>query len=315
MDNTRTRRALAHRWDSVPSLETIRVFAAVAELRSFRGAGAALGLPRSTVSRRLADLEDSLGTRLLQRTTRQVSLTGAGELFLADIAPALQQLGEASRRIVDSKSEPHGLIRMTTTMSMAERVSAILFDLLDEYPDLRLELEFTDRQVDLVAEGFDLALRAGKLGDSSLVARQLTPSRHGYFATERYLDAHPRLTHPSQLVDHPCIVFTGQSRGSRWAFEIDGKPVEVPVRGRVVGNSIAVARLAAVRGLGVAWLPDLVGSIDVAKGLLVPVLKKFWLPPVPIQLVYPSARMLAPQVRVAIEALVEGLSSGKATVP
>lgn len=315
MDNNRTRRALAHRWDSVPSLETIRVFAAVAELRSFRGAGAALGLPRSTVSRRLADLEASLGTRLLQRTTRQVSLTGAGELFLADIAPALQQLGDASRRIVDSKSEPHGLIRMTATMSMAERVSAILFDLLDEYPDLRLELEFTDRQVDLVAEGFDLALRAGKLGDSSLVAKQLSPGRHGYFASQRYLDAHPRLTHPSQLVDHACVVFTGLSRGSRWAFEIDGKQVDVPVRGRVVGNSVSVTRLAAVRGFGISWLPEVVGAIDVNKGLLVPVLKKFWLPPVPIQLVYPSARMLAPQVRVAIEALAEGLNDGTYAVP
>jgi DNA-binding transcriptional LysR family regulator len=306
---------LANRWDSVPSLETIRVFAAVAELRSFRGAGTALGLPRSTVSRRLAELEDSLGTRLLQRTTRQVSLTNAGELFLADIAPALQTLGDASRRIVDSSAEPHGLIRMTATMSVAERVSAILFDLLDEYPDLRLELEFTDRQVDLVAEGFDLALRAGKLGDSSLVAKQLSPGQHGYFASEKYLDKHPRLTHPSQLVEHACIVFSGFSRGSRWTFAIDGKQDELTVRGRIVANSIAVARLAAVRGFGIAWQPESAAQAEVSKGKLVPVLKKFWPTPIPFQLVYPSARMLAPQVRVAIEALSAGLTSGKYAVP
>ena len=110
------------------------MFAAVAELRSFRGAGAALSLPRSTVSRRLAELEQTLGTRLLQRTTRQVSLTGAGELFLADIGPALQHLGDAARRIVDARSEPHGVVRMTATVSMAERVGGILLDLLDEHP-------------------------------------------------------------------------------------------------------------------------------------------------------------------------------------
>lgn len=315
MDNPRTRRALANRWDNVPSLETIRVFAAVAELKSFRGAGAALGLPRSTVSRKLVDLEEALGTRLLQRTTRSVSLTSAGELFLAEITPALHQLGDASRRIVDAKQEPHGLIRLTATSSMAERVGAIMLDLLDRYPGLRVDLDFTDRHVDLVGEGFDLALRAGKLADSSLVARQLPAGRHGYYVAPRYFDDHPRLTHPSQLVEHPCIVFSGLARAGRWVFEIDGKEVLVSVRGKVVANSLAVARMAAMRGHGVAWLPQPFAQAEIDTGRLIPVLKKFWLPPIPIQLVYPSARMLAPQVRVAIEALVEGLTAGKYVVP
>lgn len=291
------------------------MFAAVAELRSFRGAGAALSLPRSTVSRRLAELEQTLGTRLLQRTTRQVSLTGAGELFLADIGPALQHLGDAARRIVDARSEPHGVVRMTATVSMAERVGGILLDLLDEHPELGLELEFTDRQVDLVAEGFDLALRAGKLADSSLVARQLEPGRQGYFASPRYLAGRPRLTQPAQLVDHACVVFSGQSRGARWAFQIDGKQVTLPVRGRVVANNLGVARLAAVRGFGVAWLPEMTAATDLERGKLIAVLDKFWLPPIPIQLVYPSARLLAPQVRVALEALADGLSGGFTAVP
>jgi DNA-binding transcriptional LysR family regulator len=298
---------VANRWDSLPPLETLRVFAAVAELRSFRGAGVALDLPRSTVSRRLAELEDSLGTRLLQRTTRQVSLTNAGELFLAEVTPALQQLGDASQRLVDAHKEPRGLIRLTATPTIAERVGEIMLDLLDEHPHVRVELDFTDRQVDLVAEGFDLAIRVGKLSDSSLVARQLQPGRHGYYASPKYLAKHPRLTHPSQLVDHACIVFSGSTRGPRWCFEQDGKPIEVTVRGRVIANSIAVARMAALRGHGVSWLPQPVGDPEVEAGRLVAVLKKFWQPPVPIQLVYPSARMLAPQVRVAIEALAAGL--------
>jgi DNA-binding transcriptional LysR family regulator len=307
VDNPRARKALANRWDSLPSLETLRVFAAIAELKSFRGAGAALGLPRSTVSRRLAELEAALDTRLLQRTTRQVSLTNAGELFLADIGPALQQLGDASQRIVDATKEPRGLVRMTATMAMGERLGAILLGLLDQYPHVRFELELTDRNVDLIGEGFDLALRAGKLGDSSLVARQLPPSRAGYFASPAYLDAHPRLTHPSQLVDRTCIVFTGSQRRARWGFEIDGKHTEITVRGRVVANSIAVVRMAALRGHGIAWLPHPLSAHHVEAGTLVPVLKKFWLPPTPLQLVYPSSRSLAPQVRVAIEALAREL--------
>ena len=308
MDNPRARRALASRWDSLPSLETLRVFAAVAELRSFRGAGVALGLPRSTVSRKLAELETALDTRLLHRTTRQVSLTNAGELFLADIGPALQQLGDASQRIVDANKEPRGVVRMTATNSMAERIGTILLDVLDQYPHVRFELELTDRNVDLIGEGFDLALRAGKLGDSTLIARPLPPGRQGYFASPAYLDAHPRLTHPSQLVDHTCIVFTGTQRGARWGFEIDGKHTEITVRGRVVSSSIAIARLAALRGHGIAWLPQPLSALQVEAGTLVPVLKKFWLPPTPLQLVYPSSRSLAPQVRVAIEALARELA-------
>jgi DNA-binding transcriptional LysR family regulator len=303
VDNPRSRKALANRLDNLPSLEGLRVFAAVAELKSFRGASVALGLPRSTVSRRLADLEMALDTRLLQRTTRQVSLTNAGELFLADIAPALQQLGDASQRIVDANKQPRGLVRMTATPAMAERLGSILLDLLDQYPHVRFELELTDRNVDLIGEGFDLALRAGKLGDSSLIARQLPPARAGYFASPAYLDAHPRLTHPSQLVDHACIVFTGSQRRARWGFAIDGKHTEITVRGRVVANSLAVVRMAAIREHGIAWLPDPLSAHQQEAGLLIPVLKKFWLPPTPLQLVYPSSRSLAPQVRVAIESL------------
>ncbi len=308
MDNPRTRRALANRWDNLPSLETLRVFAAVAELESFRGAGIALDLPRSTVSRRLAELETALDTRLLQRTTRRVKLTHAGEIFLADIAPALQQLGDASQRIVDATKEPRGLVRMTATNSMAERLGAILLDLLDTHPHVRVELELTNRNVDLIGEGFDLALRAGKLGDSSLVARQLPAGVQGYYASPDYLAAHPRIGHPSQLVDHPCIVFTGTQRRARWGFEIDGKPVEVTVRGRMVTNNIEVVRMAALRGHGIAWLPQPIAARDLEAGTLMPVLKKFWQAPTPLQLVYPSSRSLAPQVRVVIDALAKELA-------
>jgi len=306
MDNQHSLRALVKRWDTLPELEAVRVFVAVAELRSFRGAATALGLPRSTVSRRLNTLEGSLGTRLLQRTTRQVSLTGAGEIFLAEVTPALAMIGDAGQRMLDANAEPRGLVRLTTTPGVAELVGGILLELVERYPHIRVEMDFTDRRIDLVAEGFDVALRAGKLVDSTLVVRPVGQGQNGYYASPAYLEGR-RLTHPDQLVDHPLIVFTGTSRGRRWVFQMGKKLQELPVHGRVVVNSLAVARLAAQGGHGVAWLPVTFARDLVRDGALVPVLKKFWPPPTPVQLLYPSARHLAPQVRVAIELLAKRL--------
>src|SRR5262245_54709339 len=200
MDNRRSSKALATRWDMLPELEAVRVFAAVAELRSFRGAAKALGVPRSTVSRRLGTLEAALGTRLLQRTTRQVSLTGAGELFLGEVTPALSAIGDAAQRQLDAHAEPRGLVRMTATAATADWIGGLMLDLVEQHPHVRVDMEFTDRTVDLVAEGFDLALRAGKLTASTLVARQVGQGQNGYFASPAYLDGR-RIAHPDQLAD------------------------------------------------------------------------------------------------------------------
>src|SRR5215468_10671430 len=187
MDNRRSAKSLTSRWDSLPELEAVRVFAAVAQLRSFRGAAKALDLPRSTVSRRLSTLEASLGIRLLQRTTRQVSLTQAGGIFLAEVTPALTMIGEAGRRVLDAQGEPSGLVRLTATAGAADWVGDAIVELLERYPRVRVEVDFSDRTVDLVAEGFDLAVRAGKLSDSTLIARPVGRGEHGYYASPAYL--------------------------------------------------------------------------------------------------------------------------------
>jgi DNA-binding transcriptional LysR family regulator len=284
----------------------VRVFAAVAQLRSFRGAAIALGLPRSTVSRRLTTLEGSLGVRLLQRTTRQVSLTQAGGIFLAEVTPALTMIGEAGQHVLDAQGEPSGLVRLTATAGAADWVGETIVELLERYPRVRVEVDFSDRTVDLVAEGFDLALRAGKLADSTLIARPLGRGEQGYYASPTYLRGR-RLTHPDQLVGHDLIVFSGAPRGLRWQFQIGKRLIDLPVEGRVVVNDLALAQRAATRGHGVAWLPAPFGREEVKSGALVPVLRKFWPTPVPVQLVYPSARHLAPQVRATIELLTAKL--------
>ena len=291
---------MSTRWDNLPELEAVRVFAAVAQLRSFRGAAIALRLPRTTVSRRLSLLEKSLGTRLLQRTTRQVSLTHAGEIFLNEVTPALEKIGDAGQRMLSATAQPSGVVRLTSTRGSTEWVGGAMLELIEHHPRVRVEIDFTDRAIDLVAEGFDLAVRAGKLADSSLIARSIGRSQSGYYASPGYLKTR-RLTHPDQLVDHQLVVFSGSSRGLRWPFQIGKRLQEVPVQGRVVVNSLAVAQLAAERGHGVTWLPAPFGRDGLKRGALVAVLRRFWPPPIPVQLVYPSARHLAPQVRVAIE--------------
>ncbi|MCX5743195.1 MAG: LysR family transcriptional regulator [Proteobacteria bacterium] len=294
---------VAH-WDSLAELEAVRVFAAVAELKSFRGAAVTLRLPRSTVSRRLATLEAALETRLLQRTTRSVSLTEAGEAFLTRVRPALAAIADAGRTVLDARAEPRGLLRVTATVSMAEHVGGILLELVDRYPQIRLELDFTDRHVDLVAEGYDIALRGGALADSSLIARPLGQGPSGYFASPAYLKRRGAPKVPRDLATHDCLVFSGSSRGERWRFQRGKRTEEVTVRKRMVTNALSVVRLATLAGHGIAWIPAAYASTDVARGKLVPVLASHWPPPLQMQLVYPSARHLAPQVRVAIELLL-----------
>jgi DNA-binding transcriptional LysR family regulator len=308
MDNPQERRRFVTRWENLPELEAVRVFAAVAQLRSFRGAANALGVPRSTVGRRLSTLEGSLGLRLLHRTTRHVSLTNAGEIFLAEVTPALVRIGDARQRMLAAKGEPSGLVRLTATPATAPWVVAVMLDLLRRYPRVRVELDFTDRVLDLVAEGYDLALRAGKLDDSTLIARPIGQSQSGYYASPAYLQRR-RLTLPDQLVEHELVVFSGSRRGLRWPFQIGKKLVEIPVNGRVVLNNLAMVQLAARRGYGITWLPAPLARDDLRRGSLVPVLRQFWPPPVPVQLVYPSARHLSPQVRVAIDLLAARFKS------
>ncbi len=308
MGNPPGRRSLVTKWDSLGELEAVRVFAVVADLLSFRAAADALRVPRSTVSRRLATLEAALETRLLHRTTRQVTLTDAGEAFLEQVTPALATIADAGRTVMDARAEPRGLLRVTGTALMAERVSVILFDLIQRYPQIRLELDFSDRRVDMVAEGYDIAIRPGTLADSTLIVRSLGHGVGGYFASPAYLKRRGRPKSPRELLEHDCIVFSGSTRAERWQFSRNNRTEEVSVKKRIVVSSLPVVRLAALSGHGIAWIPGGVASTDAAQGKLTPVLQKFWPPPMPLQLVYPSSRHLAPQVRAAVELLLSRLA-------
>lgn len=289
-------------------LEGIRVFVRVAELGSFRRAADALGVPRSTVSRRVAALEATLGARLLQRTTRTVSLTDAGAAYLLTCRPALATLESASRGVTNDPASPRGTLRLTTAVTFGERFLApLLAEYLRACPQVAVEVLLADRYVDLVQEGFDVAIRAGTLADSSLVAREVARARVGCFASPAYLRARGTPKRPRDLAAHDAVAHPSMTPGGRWAFVVDGRRVAVAVKPRVTANGMPLALELCRAGLGVARLPAPFAAEALADGSLVEVLGRHALPPAAMHVVFPSARHLPARVRAFIDLAVQHL--------
>jgi DNA-binding transcriptional LysR family regulator len=280
----------------------VELFVRVAELQSFRGAADALGVPRSTVSRRISELERALGTRLLQRTTRRVELTSAGKTYLRACSPALSTIVEAGRALSTSSEETAGRLRVTAPVNFGEGLLGdVLAECLARHPQMNIELVLTDRHVDLVAEKFDLAFRAGTVKDASLVAHELGRAQLRCFATREYLHDRGTPLRPRDLLRHECIVFTPHAPRGRWTFRSRGRTVGVPVRGRLVVNSIPLALDIAMRGLGIVRVAGAAVVAGPAANKLVEVLESYVPPPRPAYAVHPSGGRVAPAARVFLE--------------
>jgi DNA-binding transcriptional LysR family regulator len=275
-------------------ISAVELFVRVAELRSFRAAGDALGVPRSTVSRRVAELESALGTRLFHRTTRHVELTSAGKTYLRACAPALTAITEAGRALATRSEDTAGRLRVTAAVTLAERFLA-------RHPQMRLELVLTDRQVDLVGEKFDLAFRSGTLKDTSVVAHELWRGQLRCFASREYLHERGTLVSPRDLAKHDCILFTPLAPRGRWTFRSRGRAMEVPVRGRLVVNSIPLALDAAARGLGIARLPGALVVEGLAANQLVEVLEAYAPAARSLYAVHASGGRVSPAARAFLE--------------
>ncbi|MCU0683492.1 MAG: LysR family transcriptional regulator [Polyangiaceae bacterium] len=288
-------------------LNAVAAFVKVVEAKGFRAAARALGVPTSTLSLRVARLEEGLGTRLLARTTRTVRLTEVGEAYYRHVAPAVSALRGAERFAIDPSVRPAGRLRVTAPLELGQLVFGdVGAELLRRYPEVELHVELLDRKVDLVAEGFDLALRAGKLPDSTLVARKLgAPQRARLYASPAYLERRGEPRRPSDLVGHDCLVMSALPRPNVWPFRGPREAIEVEVRARASANSFLILRRLAEAGHGVARLPELRGAAALRAGTLRAVLDAFCPPPVPLHAVYPSARHVAPKVRALLELLEE----------
>ena len=292
-------------------LVELAIFVRAVEGRSLTAAASALSLPRSTVTRRLAQLEDRLGVQLLQRSTRSMSLTAAGEAFYARATRLLTDAEAAVSDIRQAQSEPKGRLRVTAPVEFGD---GFLFDVaiqfLRAYPEVTLELDLSSRFVDLVGEGFDLAIRAGRLQDSSLIARKLAPVVMRLYSTQAYLDAHGVVEHPSQLTQHETV-YLGRGQGpAEWALSQKREQVVVPLNPRLLVTHFQALRTAVAGGLGIGLMPTFYGSRAVQDGRLVPVLEGWGSEGASIHAVMPSNRHPRPAVQRFVE-LVHGAMQEK----
>jgi DNA-binding transcriptional LysR family regulator len=292
-------------------LDQVRVFTRVAQSGSFTAAARLLGMPKSSVSRRVAELEAALGARLLNRTTRKLSLTDAGRLYFARTARIIEDLEAADRAVLELQAEPRGTLRLTAPSDMAGAALLRALRLFRErYPQVALVLLPTNRRVDLVGEGVDLALRAGPLAESSLVGRRLPVPRLQLYASPGYLERHGTPRTLADLQSHECLVFDADSTARRWQLEGPAGPVDVAVRGSFAANDFGALLHACLEGMGIAMLPGMNVLGEEQSGRLRRVLPDHGGPESLLHAVYPSPSHLTPKVRVLIDFLSEYFAAG-----
>ncbi len=287
-------------------LNRIPIFLKVAEVGSFTGAARALGHPKTTVSRKVSELESELGTRLLHRTTRSVRLTDAGSRYARECRVGLAAIEAANEGLAAARSEPRGTIRISAPADfsspfMVETVG----EFLARHRQTSVEVLLTDESLNLVDSGIDVAIRSGELADSSLVARRLGTARHIFCASPAYLKEAGVPRRPADLKKHRCIVLGGSLEGTVWRLEGSGPRQTVPVSGRIAVNTMQFALHAAVAGLGIARIPAAVASRHLAEGRLVAVLERYTATRRGLYVVYPSSRHLAPATSAFIELIVK----------
>jgi DNA-binding transcriptional LysR family regulator len=241
-------------------LNLVAAFVRVVEEQSFTGAAKALGLPKSSVSRRVTELEEQLGVRLLHRTTRKLALTEAGRAYFEQAERALAELDAAAAAAAGMDAEPRGIVRLTVPVDLAVMgLAKLLAEFSRMYPDIHVELSLSSRVVNLLEEGFDLAVRAGGSSDPSLVARTLGAVELGLYASSEYLQRRGRPKLPEDLLEHDCVLF--RARNGRTLWRLDGPANEVAsieVTGHVSVDELLFVQSAVDAGLGIGLLPPLV---------------------------------------------------------
>lgn len=286
-------------------LNEIFIFAKVVDTQSFTTAARELGLPKSTVSRKISQLEERLGAQLLLRTTRKLKLTEVGAVYYQRCARIAAELEMAEREVTEMQSEPRGLLRLTAPVEFGF-LGDVAAEFLRRYPKVEFDIELTGRKVDLIEEGFDVAIRAGYLDDSTLVATKLGDAIFWLCASPAYLASRGTPRSIDELSAHWCVVFGVGQRRRTWRLREAGEVREVPIAGPIATNSLSMAHRAALAGLGIALLPPTLCVDDVASGQLCRLLEDAVLPQGALYAVYPQSRNLSVKVRTFVDFLREG---------
>lgn len=287
-------------------LDGMAVFAAVVDAESFTGAARTLRYSKAAVSTQIQKLEDRLGVRLLNRTTRRLSLTDEGRAFYEHCRRILDEAREAVDALESLNAEPRGTLRINAPMSFGIlHLGAAVADFMLANPKVDVELVLNDRQVDLIEDGFDLAIRIASLPDSSMIARRLAPCRRIIVASPAYWDKHGRPAHPDDLKSHEALIYDYLSEPGIWTFKGPESRLSVTVNGRLRANNGDILLQAAKQGLGVCLAPTFFCSADMECGALETVLSDFEDDPVSVYAVYPHRRHLSTRVRAFVDFLAE----------
>lgn len=290
-------------------LDEIATFVRVIETQGFSKAAVSLGIPKSTVSRRVARLEEQLGVRLLHRTTRRMRATAEGQQFFDRVAPAVAALRLAAQDVAEGRDSPRGKLCMTAPVDFGHAYLApVVAGFANMHPDLEIRVMLTGRLVDMVKEGFDLAIRAGDLEDSSLIAKRLGTSDFWLAASPAYLAEHGTPRKVSELSEHECLGHRPKGRTRTWTLTTGRSQVDVEVNGRIGADEFTFLAQTAIAGGGIVKLPAFVAMQPIADGRLVRVLPSHHIQGGSLHLVYPSAKQLPAKTAAFRDYLVASLA-------
>ncbi|MGH1483337.1 MAG: LysR family transcriptional regulator [Geminicoccales bacterium] len=284
----------------------IPVVVAVAETQGFAAAARRLGVSKSAVSKRIAAIEQRLGAHLFHRSTRNVSLTEAGERFYSHALLAFEAAQEAEDSVQALQGAPKGRLKLNVPMAFGrQHVAPLISEFLDACPGIEMDMVMEDRVVDLFAEGFDLALRGGTLADSSLVARKIVPLNNVLVAAPAYVERHGEPSDVDDLTNHNCLQYTLSRDFQEWVFLSRTKPVKFRPRGNYRVNNGEALREAILGGTGIGRLPTFTAGPDLASGRLVQILSDCKMPSQALYAIYPKRRHLPTKVRAFVDFMVE----------
>lgn len=301
------------------SFNAIPIFIAVADCAGFSSAAKELCLSKSAVSKRISLLEEQLGARLFHRTTRKLSLTEAGEVFYEYASQANRSALQAENAVFELQGEPRGLLKVQLPMTLGQmHITPLIPEFLARYPHLQIDLVLDDCHINLVEQGYDLAVRAGDMPDSNLIARTLTPLRSVVCVSKSYLQVFEQqhqqvLNHPELLEKANCLTYSYSSNADVWQFDAKDKTqpsYKVNVTGNYRINNSAAIKQAVIEGIGVARLPTFIAGDAIQNNELIPLFREFDMPGKTLYAVYPERSFLPIKVRAFLDFLVEKLGCG-----
>jgi DNA-binding transcriptional LysR family regulator len=292
------------KWQFMADLDDILIFVKVAQFESISRAARALGMPISTVSRRLSVLESALGVALLRRTTRRVTLTAQGREYFSECQEPLTLLQEAERVLRQSQQQPQGMLRISVPVILGQQPFLdFMSGFLEAHPGIRVDLFITNLFLDLVAENVDVAIRFGHMEDSNLVASRIGTSIRYVVATPEYLKGRKTPTEPADLRQHDCVMLNAKNNEADWDLVNGRKKVRVHVSGPISSRDFNSASTFVYRGHGIGLLPSTYCDAALAKGQLIRLLPKWTSPSIPVFVVYSSRKFLPRRLSVFLEAL------------